>query len=179
MRKYLQLLPVMLFPYLFVFVLYVVLISMSVVAAESVNIFRKILLVLAELAVIAVPIASAVLGAVYAVRSDISAYTAAKLNLIVKAVHIPAYIVNFLLGSAGLVMSVWGIGVIGYAIIADVLTIALTGIHSVGCMAKIRKEGVLSTGYAVLAAIGSFIFCADVIIAIVLFGRSRKTQYSV
>lgn len=175
MKKYIRLLPVMLFPYVFIFILFFAATAFSI---GSDNIFRDLILMLAAAALVAAPVVCSVWGAVYAARSDISTYTAAKLNLIVKAVQIPAYILNFLLGAAGTVMSVWGIGVIAYAVIADVLTIILTGIHAVGCVIKIGKEGSVKTGYAVLAGIGSFIFCIDMIAAVVLFINCRETQKS-
>lgn len=178
MKKYIRLLPVMLFPYVFIFILYFIGITTAAVTMESVNIFGRIAAALLAVLLAAAPLVFSIWGAVYAAGSDISAYTAAKLNLIVKAVQIPAYVLNFLLGAAGTVMSVWGIGFIAYAVIADVLTIILTGIHAAGCVVKMRKEGAVKTSHAILAGIGSFIFCADVAAAIALFVSCRKAQRS-
>lgn len=165
MKKYIRLLPVMLFPYAYIIIL-------LLTAVLSINIGEWGLTAAAAF-IIAVLICS-VFCAICAVREDITAYQAAKLNLIVKAVQIPAYIFHFLLGAAGTVMSVWGIGLIMFAVVIDVMTIVLTGIHAVGCVVKIKRENVISGGYAVLAGICSFLFCIDMVTAVILFIKARK-----
>lgn len=101
---------------------------------------------------------------------------AAKINMIVKLVQIPAYIGHFIMGCIGTVMSIWGIGFIFVAIIVDALTIIHTGILAVGCMINMKRTNVLTTKMAVLAAIGSFVYCVDVVIAIVVFLVERNKK---
>ena len=93
---------------------------------------------------------------------------AAKMNLAVKLWQIPAYLFHFLLGAMGLVMSVWGIGFIGLAVTVDLVTIFLSGLFAIGSVRRMKKEGVLSSGTAFWAGFGSFLYCVDVIVAIVL-----------
>lgn len=172
MKKYLKMLPVILYPYAYL-IYFLVYFFVSDALPESV---RSQVIVALTVACHVVAFADAIYGAVNVARNKCTAHEAARMNLTIKAWQIPAYIFHFILGFLGLMMSVWGIGFIMFAIYIDVVTIALTGINAIGCMVKMRKKGALSTVKAVLAVVGSFIFCVDVVIAIVLCFISRKTQ---
>lgn len=115
-----------------------------------------------------------IFGSVYAAKSKMPPRKAAILNLVVKAVQIPAYLFHFLLGMLGTVASVWGIGIVAFAVLIDLFTIGLTGIHAIGCVVKTCKGGAIGKGAAVLMSIGSFIYCVDLIVAIVLVVISSK-----
>ncbi|MGN0691768.1 MAG: hypothetical protein ACI4K7_05430 [Oscillospiraceae bacterium] len=181
MKKNLLLLPVGLFPYggLIFGLIYS---SASVILPEAASeICSVILSVLMACFYISCPVC-AVIWAVFAAKGRVSPYEAAKSVLIVKAVHIPAYVFNFAAAFLGVFVgalaSVWGIGIaavsIGLAFAADVCTIALTGICSAGELINIYKGGVIPKKYAVISGILSFIFCADVVTAVVLFVKCRK-----
>ena len=71
-------------------------------------------------------------------------------------------------------MSVWGIGLIMWAFIIDVITICLSGISSIGCAVRLCKEKRISKFAAVFLIIGNFIFCIDIVVAIVYMVKSRK-----
>ena len=107
-------------------------------------------------------------------KGKYTAYEAAKINLLVKGIQVPAYIFHFVIGMMGMVMSVWGIGLILFAVVVDLITILLTGINSIGCSIRMRKENILTTRAAVLMGIGCFIYCADLVIAVVYFIHARK-----
>ena len=96
------------------------------------------------------------------------------MNLIIKGIQIPAYIMHFILGFIGLAMSVWGIGFLLWAVLIDLLTILLTGISSIGCSIRMRKERLVSLPGAIFMGIGCFIYCVDVAIAIVYVVKARK-----
>ena len=119
-----------------------------------------------------------VVNAVQCAKGKMTARQSARMNLIIKGIQIPAYIMHFILGFIGLAMSVWGIGIILWAILIDLLTILLTGISSIGCSIRMRKEGILSTAAAILMGIGCFIYCVDVVIAIVYVVKARKNRHS-
>lgn len=169
MKNYIRLLPLMIFPYAYI----ILLLIMNSIPDFASSVKSELLLGVVIIYLL-LTFVSTIFGAVYAAKSRISPQTAAKLNLTVKAVQIPAYIFHFLLGLAGTVMSVWGIGIIIFAAAIDIFTIILTGIHAAGCVVKICKGGVLGKAAAVLMGIGSFIYCIDLVIAIVLFVLSRK-----
>lgn len=86
----------------------------------------------------------AIYNAIVTARSSkYDALTDSKINLITKGVQIPAYIFHFVLGCLGLTLSVWGIGVIIFAVVVDFLSILTTGISAIGLHVRMAKDGVL------------------------------------
>lgn len=181
MKKNLLLFPVGLFPYGELIFALIFSAANAILPEAASEIFSAVLSALMAVFYISCPVCS-VMWAVFAAKGRISPYDAAKYVLIVKAVHIPAYVFNFIAAFLGVFVgalaSVWGIGIaavsIGLTVAADVCTIALTGTCSVGGMINMYKNGVISKKYAVISGILSFIFCADVITAVVLFVICRK-----
>lgn len=102
----------------------------------------------------------------------------AKLNMIIKLVHIPAYIIHFVLGALGTLASIWGIGFILWAVIIDLITIALTGTHMLSCVIGIIKQKAANTAISVAAAILSYIYCIDVVVAIAYYVYIRNLKPS-
>lgn len=165
--NYIRLLPLMLFPYA-----YLILLLMFYKMPDS--FLSSEALPITVIVYLALTLISTVFGAFYAAISKLSPRKAATLNLVVKAVQIPAYIFHFILGMLGTVASIWRIGLIMFAIAIDLVTIALTGIHAVGCTVKNCKSGAISKCAAAFMSIGSFIYCIDLIAAIVLRVMSNK-----
>ena len=102
----------------------------------------------------------------------------ARLNMIIKLVHIPAYVIHFVLGLLGTLASVWGIGFILWAVIIDLITIAITGTHAVSCVIGISKKKTVNKWILVTAAILSYIYCVDVVVSIVFYIIVRKKSRS-
>jgi hypothetical protein len=98
--------------------------------------------------------------------------------MIIKLVHIPAYIIHFILGALGTLASVWGIGFVLWAIIIDLITIALSGTHMLSCVISIIKHKTANTAISVVAAILSYIYCIDVVVAIVYYVYIRNLKPS-
>ena len=96
--------------------------------------------------------------------------------MITKCVQIPAYIFHFIVGVFSLMLSIWGIGFLIFVIVVDLLTIILSGILAIGCVLKVKKQGVIQSGTAVLGIIGSFVYCVDVAVAIWLFVKAKKLE---
>lgn len=173
--KYLKMIPVILYPYMYMVILGVYGVFTDALPDDYSNIALLGLFVVAVVYNVysfVIVIVNAVQGA----RGKMTAREAARMNLIIKGVQIPAYILHFIMGLIGLALSVWGIGIILWALLIDLLTILLTGISSIGCSIRMRKEGLLSTAAAILMGIGSFIYCADLVIAIVYVVKARKKQ---
>lgn len=173
MKKYIRLLPLILYPYAYIiyFIFYycnirIILANMSFTYINSFT----VLLIGYNVITMVIAISSTVL----AVKGKYTAHETAKMNLAVKAWHIPAYIFHFVMFCVGMIASIWGIGFIMVAVIVDVLTIALSGINAISCAVKLKKDGIISKRTAILFGIGSFIYCLDLIIAIVYIFRSRK-----
>ena len=71
------------------------------------------------------------------------------------------------IGMFGSVLSIWGIGFVMWAIFIDMATILLTGISSIGCSILMYKEHLVSKRNAWLMGIGCFLFCIDILIAVI------------
>lgn len=168
MRKYLKLLPLMLYPYAYLvgLIIYIVLYSGGKYDSESIQGIGAFILGLLFIYNI-ITLLISIYHSVQSARGKYTALQAARMNLIVKTVQIPAYIFHFILAMIGTMLSIWGIGLILFALAMDLLTIFLTGINSIGCSIKMKKDGILSTTAAVFAGIGCFIFCIDIVIAII------------
>ncbi len=110
------------------------------------------------------------------IRKKIPTHDAAKANLLIKGLQIPAYLFHFLMGIAGVAIGpIFGIPLILMAVVIDWLTIMLSGISSIGCHVQMKREGLISTGKAFWMLIGSFVYCVDVFIAIKYVKISKKT----
>ena len=108
-----------------------------------------------------------------AVKGNYSSKDLAKMTMICKLVHIPAFILHFLLGALGVFASVWGIAFIVWAIVIDILTIIQTGIMSITTAVKCTKDKVFSATYGVIFSILGFIYCIDVGASIYVFIKAR------
>ncbi len=170
MKKYIRLLPVILYPYayLIIIIFYILIFDGKTYGLD----ILKAIVIIYNLYSLIITIVNVVQTA----RGRYTAYQAAKMNWVIKGVQIPAYIFHFLVGMVGALLSVWGIGFVLWAILIDILTIALTGINSIGCCIRLCKEGMISKGKSVFCALCSFIFCVDVVVAIILYITVRKRK---
>ncbi len=176
MKKYVKLLPLMIFPYTYIILL------LSIIGLS--NLFPNFLryapvslgIEIISLAYIVLVIISTFGNAIATAKNNITAYEAAKRNLIVKAIQIPAYIFHCILFLTGMIMSVWGFGFMIIALVVNVLAIALTGIHAIGCVVKMRKSNVISKFTAVVSVILSFLYCFDIAVAIFLLIKSKVSS---
>ncbi len=171
MKDIIRLLPLIVFPYA-----YLILLIMAVYTPDVLEIGNGKMIAAIVIAYLIVTLASTIGGSIYAAKSSMPPLTAAKLNFIVKAAQIPAYIFHFLLGLVGTVMSVWGIGFILFAVVIDLVTITLTGIHAIGCVVKVRRNGAVSLKAAVFAGICSFIYCIDLAAAFIIFKEIKNSK---
>ena len=108
----------------------------------------------------------------YAARNAARGLTA-KQNLAIKCAQIPAYVLNFALAILGVTMSVFGLPMIFWAIAIDFLSILTTGISAIGCGRTLCKTGKIAKTAAAWTTIGSFVYCADVAIAVAWYCRER------
>lgn len=117
---------------------------------------------------------SVITNLVAALRGRHAAGELARVNRTIKLAHIPAYVFHFALGILGLAASVWGIGLILWAMLIDFLTIILSGMVGLSASLCARKEGLLTDGESIAYAVLSFVYCADVAAAIVFCGKLKK-----
>ena len=117
---------------------------------------------------------SVITNLVAALRGRHAAGELARVNRTIKLAHIPAYVFHFALGILGFAASVWGIGLILWAMLIDFLTIILSGMVGLSASLCARKEGLLTDGESIAYAVLSFVYCADVAAAIVFCGKLKK-----
>ena len=171
--KYLKMIPVIIYPYIYVVILAVFLVFLNVLPSDYNDATSLGLLIVAVIYNL-YSFVIVVVNAVQCAKGKMTARQSARMNLIIKGIQIPAYIMHFILGFIGLAMSVWGIGFLLWAVLIDLLTILLTGISSIGCSIRMRKERLVSLPGAIFMGIGCFIYCVDVAIAIVYVVKARK-----
>ena len=96
------------------------------------------------------------------------------INMIIKIIHIPAYILIFLFGLLCL-LTIFSAGITIVLMILDIMTIFLTGL--IGLVGIIRSviENKLSKKTAIIYAIFQFIFCVDVISSIIIYKKIKKS----
>lgn len=175
MKKYLKLLPLILYPYAYLIWLIAYFISFEIFDDEFNDRIFDVFFVIFIVYNVYVGFIT-IYNAIMTSRDKYTAYEVAKMNMVVKGWQIPAYIFHFLMGMVGMLMSVWGIAFIMIALIVDVLTIGFSGINAIGCAIKLAREKIIHPVMAVLMAIGSFIFCVDVIIAIVYVVLGKRNE---
>ena len=96
--------------------------------------------------------------------------------MIIKLVQIPAYILHFLLGALGCLASVWGIGIIAWAVLIDLLTIAQSGVFGICAYTNGAAKKELPIWMGVVFSMLSFIYCIDVVISVYAFIRLRMSE---
>lgn len=98
-----------------------------------------------------------------------------KRNMIIKCAQIPAYIFIFILGFLCLI-TIFTAGISVLLMVLDGLGVAMTGFLAIAGIVRGCSEGKIGKGAAVLCCIGSFMFCIDVVIAIVLYRKVKKQR---
>lgn len=173
MKKYLKMLPLLLYPYIYMLALfgYFFLVMKIDGSARMQSYGLLFLLCFAVVCNLYVLIAVIVM-LVRAVKGKYSAKELAKMNFLIKLIQVPAYLIHFLLGCLGVLASVWGIGIVFWAVLIDIITISLTGFNGIGACVQSYREKKVGKGGAILFAIMNFLFCVDVIGSLVLFIKS-------
>lgn len=176
MKKYLLMVPLILFPYIYLFALISLNLLVTAFEKPMASKIAYYLWIGINITYLAYIIFIPFYNTVVSTRGKYTAYQATKINLMIKGLQIPAYVFHFLIGMMGLVASVWGIGIILVALVIDLVTITLSGISSIGCSIRMRKEKILSLPASILMGIGCFIYCVDVFIAVVYFLMARTNN---
>ena len=106
--------------------------------------------------------------------SKTDAKTAAWSNMLIKLLQAPAYILLFIAGAMfSTIIFTW---LITFTIIVtDVMTIFLTGINGIVAARKCKAAGLLKASGAVWFSISQFIYCVDVVFAVLLYLKARGT----
>lgn len=169
MKHYLSMLPLIFYPYL-----YMVVLALAIALPDqSYGEYSSILFLVATVVCNLYTLCAIIYNIVCASKGIYSARHLAKLNMLAKFIQIPAYCFHFVLGMIGSLASVWGIGFVMWAIFIDVLTIVVSGTNGISAVVGCYKDGIFSKKSSIVFGILNYIFCIDVIAAIILFVRSK------
>lgn len=102
-----------------------------------------------------------------------SALEAARVNMAIKLIHIPAYLMIFVAGLACM-LTIFTMGFALILILLDIGTIVLSGIVGISAVGRSRFEHALSTGGLVVHGILQFVFCADVVSAVIVYYKAKR-----
>lgn len=176
MKKYLKILPLILYPYInhiwavLWFLLMYILNEYDIGDVIPFTIYF-ILFVVFQIYMISTGIVSVVKAA----KGKINAYESATMNVLIKGCHIPAYIINFVVGMLTPIAGHFGLIAGVFIFFADVMAISMSGLFAISCAVAFRKENIQTTARSVITGILSFIFCVDVAVAIYYFIKTSKT----
>ena len=180
MKKYLKMLPVLLYPYIYMLVANINPIlekyELTQELAKKFYIFDPLNALIIAIVVHLIVLLCQISFIVNAVRGNYTSKDCAKMTMIIKLVHIPAFLLHFLYGALGFLASVWGLAFITFAIVIDLLTIIQTGIMSITTAVKCTKDKVFSPAYGVIFSILGFIYCIDVGASIYVFIKARTAN---
>ena len=91
-----------------------------------------------------------------------------KQYMIIKCAQIPAYVLIFCIGVLCLI-TIFTMPFSFILWVCDCQGVLLTGLLGVAVSVRAYQEGMIKKSTAILCGMGSFIFCLDVIIAVVLY----------
>lgn len=180
LKKYKKLIPTLIFPYtMAIFLLLMIFaqqnIILEIIMGYGIDIFLIVILLLPLIGFICN------LFMCHQIKKEQWDYLELlEVNLLIKCVQIPAYIVVFLFGVAFL-LTIFTFGISIVLIFLDCFSVFLSGMVASTAIKRTVAEGALNKGLAFFLKIGSFIFCLDVIVAIVLYiiGRDKVTDIHV
>lgn len=113
---------------------------------------------------------------IFIARHPAGKYSAAGLpfiNLLVKLIHIPAYLLIFALGLLCMI-TIFTMGFSLFFVFFDCLTICLSGMLGVLAVWTLYRSGKCTGPFLILHGILQFIFVADVISAVIIYRRAKK-----
>ncbi len=165
MKKYLPAMPIMLFPYSVVFALFATFVLHSIPYLLHASLLLVALLWLASL------ICSIALCAGSIVKKS-DAADAARLAMMAKLIPIPAYICIFLCGVICL-MTIFTFFIAVVLFLLDCAAIFFSGLLGAAAVVRCKSEGVLTKGQMYLYGVLQFIFCLDIISAIIVFRKAK------
>lgn len=158
MRKQLIPISLVLMPYL---ILLLIIFSEEILLAISLT-----------LGIIVITIANFIYAIIYPKISN-NVSDSLKWCMIIKLMHIPFYILLFVIGVASW-LSFFLLPVAVIAFLIDCFVLITSSIYGVTGTIKLIKENQLSIGKGFLAIIGYFIFIIDLVTAVIMYLKVRK-----
>jgi hypothetical protein len=116
-----------------------------------------------------------VIACITSIANKRKALEVLRINMIIKLIHIPAYIMIFVVGLFCMI-TIFTFGITIALIILDGLTIVLSGLIGLGGVTKSLKENKISKIAAAIHGILQFVFCADIISSVIIYLKVKKTE---
>lgn len=172
MKKYIPYLLIILFPYMIVFALICIFTGLFMDTIFHNNIYSILILLII---IYVGSLGCTVIMFIKGFSKDKRLFEIMKSNMIIKLIHIPAYLLIF---AFGLICSltIFTIGITIALVILDIMTIILSGLIGVGGILRGLREHKLSIRNALLHSILQFVFCADIISSIILYRKIKATE---
>ena len=97
------------------------------------------------------------------------------MNMVIKLVHIPAYVLIFVLGLAFMV-TIFTFAITIILVIFDMMTIFMTGLIGLSGVIRACCEKKISIKSAIIHGILQFVFCLDVFSAVIAYRKVKKSS---
>lgn len=172
MRKYFQFFLIALFPYLILFALICMFTGYFMDSVFQNNVFLLLLLLIV---VYVIALVCAVASFISSLAKKRKTLDVLHINMIIKLIHIPAYLLIFIVGIFCMI-TIFTFGVTIVLIILDGMTIALSGLIGFGGVIQSLREKKISVKAAIIHGILQFIYCADVISSIVIYRKVKVIE---
>ncbi|MBR5309128.1 MAG: hypothetical protein IKU43_10170 [Clostridia bacterium] len=117
---------------------------------------------------IAVPLICVIINLIYAIKAKKSAKTLLLVNMIVKLIHIPAYVLLAFPIVVGF-LSIRMVGLSLIVILFECLVLLQSGLISIPAFVRAKKEDYLPTILAVFGCMASCVFFIDVFVSVAAF----------
>ena len=171
MKRYLLLLFVLLFPYYVVFAVECILKDRLMETVFHNDVF---VLFLTLLVVFVAALLTSVAVFIISIVKKWNAKDLLRANMIMKLVHIPAYIA-ILYFTFAFMLTIFTFAISMIMIIMACITIFMSGLIGLAGVIRSAIEKKLSAKEAIIHGILQFIFCADIISSIVIYKKVKKS----
>lgn len=171
MKRFLLLVPVMIQPYILLFALYSIFINQYIV--ERFFGSNALWLLFVIFLTIVISFICTLVYMPFCLAKGWGARQTAFFNMLIKLVQIPAYLAIFVLGVL-FFLTIFTYGFSVFFVLFDCITIFLTGLVGLTANLRVYKEGKCSGSFAALNSVCQFVFCIDVISAVIVYICSRK-----
>lgn len=172
MRRYSQFFLIAIFPYLIAFVLICMYNGYLIDTVFHHNVY-PLLLILILLYIVA--LVCAVTSFIASLANKREILDVLRINMIIKLIHIPAYLFIFVVGLLCMI-TIFTFGITIVLMIFDGATIVLSGLIGLGGVIRSLRENKISIKVAVIHGILQFVFCADIISSIVIYRKVNATK---
>lgn len=136
---------------------------------------NPVVFAVSALSCFAVAITLCIAVAIFSLVKKVDSKKLALVNMIVKLVHIPAYVFLFLFGLGGIMM-VQFLAITIVVFVIDCILVFTSGIFGATSAIRGKKQGYVGDFYMTVLLVGSFVFCLDVVLSVVNYIRISKKQ---